>query len=245
MSPLPSALGSAALCLLSTLRASSLPGLGMSPPLEPERGPARELLEEELSDGRYDHADPGPIRELIREVLGWFDDRLVDLTGIDIPYGPVLLMLLLAAAITLVIVLVRPRLQHAAVEEQVLEQETGIGAEELRRRSARRLAGGDADAAFRDRFRALVRAAEERDVLPERPGRTATEAAVELGGPFAEQAGRLRMSAELFNLSRYGGRRLSAGDCEELAELDRILQHAQPAEDGDRLGAPARMVAPR
>lgn len=215
-----------------------------SPPLRPTRDGARELLEEELRDSRYDTADAGPIRRLVSDVLAWLDDRLVTLTGIDIPYGPVLLLVLLAVAVVLVVLLVRPRLQHASVEDRVLEEEHGITAEELRGRSARRLAAGDPDAAFRDRFRAIVRAAEERDLLPAGAGRTATEAAVGLGTAFAAQRGRLRVAADLFNLSRYGGRPLSAQDCEELAALDAALQTSRP-DDGAASSPAAQVVAPR
>lgn len=215
-----------------------------SPPLRPSRDGARELLEEELRDSRYDTADAGPIRRLIGDVLAWLDDRLVTLTGVDIPYGPVLLLVLLAVVVVLVVLLVRPRLQHASVEDRVLEEEHGITADELRDRSARRLAAGEPDAAFRDRFRAIVRAAEERDLMPAGAGRTATEAAVGLGTVFAAQRGRLRVAADLFNLSRYGGRPLSAQDCEELAALDAALQTRRP-DDGAESSPAAQVVAPR
>ncbi|WP_158217721.1 DUF4129 domain-containing protein [Nesterenkonia sp. F] len=215
-----------------------------SPPLRPTRDGARELLEEELRDSRYDTADGGPIRRLIADALAWLDDRMITLTGVDIPYGPVLLLVLLAVAIVLVLLLVRPRLRHASVEDRALEEEHGITAEELRDRAARRLAAGDPDAAFRDRFRAIVRTAEERDLLPAGAGRTATEAAVGLGAVFTAQRGHLRVAADLFNLSRYGGRPLSARDCEELAALDAALQTSRP-DDGAEPFPAVQMVAPR
>lgn len=225
------------------LSLAPLPAAAAGPPLTPGPDDARELLERELADPRYQREFTGPVRQAIDDFLAWLDERMGTVGGIDIPYGPLIILVLLTAAIVLTVLLVRPRLQPAGSSDDPLTTEAGISSEELRARADEHRRAGRADECFRDLFRAVVRAAEEREILSELMGRTATEAAGELSGAFPAHGRRIGIAAELFNLSRYGGRSLTLRDCEDLSELDTVLTAAEPQTSGD-LGAP-QVVAPR
>ncbi|WP_261624468.1 DUF4129 domain-containing protein [Nesterenkonia marinintestina] len=222
--------------------APSTVGAAASP--SPDRDEARRLLEEELEDGRYHREGIGvTIRDFVESLMDRLGDGIHSTTGIQVSWGPVVLLLLIVAAVTVTLLIVRPRLQRGRAEAP-LDAEPGISADQLRARAAAHLETGAVDEAYRDLFRALVRAAEERELLPELPGRTATEAAAELGGAFSEDQSRIRRAADLFNLSRYGGRHLRRDDVEDLRELDRALGAAEPTTGAAGWSAP-QVVAPR
>jgi len=216
-----------------------------SPPLEPSRDEAQELLREELADPEYQRAFTGPLRDAIDAVLAWLGERALSIGGVEIPYGPLVLVVLLAAAILLCILLVRPRLQRAGgVADELLNAETGLSAEDLRARAS---AHGGAERfgdAYRPLFRAVVRSAEERGLLSEQAGRTASEAARAVGRLFPREAEALHRCGELFNLSHYGGRALSVQDVDQLRQLEETLRRAEPNVSGDAAYGSARLVVP-
>lgn len=208
-----------------------------------DRDEARRLLEDELSGPEYQRQFSGPVREAVDRFLQWLQEGAVNLGVVDIPAGPLVVLLLLAAAVTVVLLVVRPRLQRSGDPDQQVDIEAGITAAALRDRADRSAEAGNYDDAARDRFRALVRGAEERALLPRSTGRTATEIAEHLAGHFNEHGHQLRTAAELFNLSRYGRQRLSAQQYGQLRTLDATLQEAQPTASHDVQGP--RLVAPR
>lgn len=227
---------------------TDLPGpvpspLSASTPLAPSPDEGRELLERELADPTYQREFTGPVRQAIEDFLAWLSDRMGSIGGVDIPYGPLIIMVLLIAAIVLIILLVRPRLQRTGGADEALTIEPGISSDELRARAEEHRRAGRADECFRDLYRAVVRAAEEREILTELMGRTATEAARELTAVFPSHGPRIGTAAELFNLSRYGGRSLTAQDCEDLSGLDATLAAAEP--QTSQSPAAPQVVAPR
>lgn len=124
-----------------------------------DRDEARRLLEEELSGTEYQRQFSGPVREAIDRFLQWLQEGALNLGVVDIPAGPLVVLILLAAAITVVLLVVRPRLQRSAAADRGVDIERGITAAELRARADRSAEAGNYDDAARDRFRALVRAA--------------------------------------------------------------------------------------
>lgn len=213
-------------------------------PLEPTREEARQTLREELADPEYQRELSGPVREAFETVVAWISERAVTVGAVTVSYGMILVMVLLAAAILLCVLLVRPRLQRTGrTADELLDPETGISAEDLRFRAGAHAGAGKLDEAFRDLFRAIVRSAEERRILSEQAGRTASEAADAVAGVFPGHGHQIRRSGELFNLSHYGGRSLSAEDYERLRALEETLRGSQPsaADPGAR---PARLVMP-
>lgn len=208
-----------------------------------DRDESRRLLEEELSDPEYQRQFSGPVREAIDRFLQWLQEGALSFGVVDIPAGPLVVLLLLAAAVTVVLLVARPRLQRSGGPDQRVDIEAGITASALRARADRSAEAGNYDDAGRDRFRALVRGAEERALLPRSTGRTATEVAEHLAGQFSEHGHQLRAAAELFNLSRYGRQRLSAPQYGQLRSLDATLLETQPTGSLDAQGP--RLVAPQ
>lgn len=189
---------------------------------------ARRLLEDELSGAEYQRQFSGPVREAIDRFLQWLQEGALNLGVVDIPAGPLVVLLLLAAAVTLVLLVVRPRLQRAGSLNQRVDIDVGITAAALRTRAERSASAGHYDDAGRDRFRAMVRGAEERSLLRRSTGRTATEIAEHLAGQFGAHGEQLRAAADLFNLSRYGSQRLGAAEYDQLRNLDVSLLEAAP-----------------
>ena len=214
-----------------------------SVPLDPGRDEGREMLERELADQQYQREFSGPLRQALNDLLTWLDDRVGTIGGVEIPDGPLIILALLTIVVVLTIVLVRPRLQRARDAGDPLEVESGLSAADLRNRALAHRREERIDDACRDLFRAVVRAAEEREVLGEMLGRTATEAGRELSRAYPSEARRISISADLFNLSRYGGRSSTEQDFTSLQELDAALDAAAPALGGAAGAAP--MVAPR
>ncbi len=212
-----------------------------------DRDTARRMLEEELADPAYQQQFSGPLREAIDRLLRWLQQEALSIGGLQIPAGPLIVLLGIAAAVAVAILLVRPRLQRGDPARQPMDIEEGMTSQMLRQRADQHAAAGDYDAAACDRFRALVRSGEERGVLRRTAGRTATEIAAELTGVFGalDGDGHLGLSAAAaqFNLSRYGGHRLSRQDDEQMRRLDERLQSAQPISSADP-GSP-RLVVPQ
>ncbi|KUG58762.1 DUF4129 domain-containing protein [Nesterenkonia jeotgali] len=206
--------------------------------MQPEPDEARRLLEQELNDPRYQRDATGPLREAADRFFGWLDQLSLNLGPVNLPLGPVLLLVLLLAAVVLCIVLVRPRLQRGADSEELLATPAGVTADELRRRAEFHAQAGRFDEACRELFRSVIRAAEERQELAEQAGRTATEAGASLARAHPAQAREAMRAAELFNYSRYGGRSLQRSDYDALLDLQQRLHSSQGA------GSPARAATP-
>lgn len=193
-----------------------------------DRDQAHQLLREELTGTEYQREFTGPVREAIDDFLRWLQEDALDFGIVNVPAGPLVVVLLLAAAITVILLVVRPRLQRSGSAEQEVDIAVDVTAEQLRHRADRHAQDRNYDDAARDRFRALVRGAEERGLLRSAKGRTATELAWQLAGLFGDHADQLRSAAELFNGSRYGSTQLSAGHYEQLRTLDTELLRADP-----------------
>ncbi|MCH8559826.1 MULTISPECIES: DUF4129 domain-containing protein [unclassified Nesterenkonia] len=197
--------------------------------MQPEPDEARRLLEQELSDPRYQRDATGPLREAADRFFGWLDQLSLNLGPLNLPLGPVLLLVLLLAAVVLCIVLVRPRLQRGTDSAELLTSPAGVTAEQLRRRAESHAQAGRFDEACRELFRAVIRAAEECQELTEQAGRTATEAGAALARAHPVQAQQAIHAAELFNYSRYGGGALQRTDYDSLLTLQERLR-SSPAE---------------
>ena len=87
----------------------------------------------------------------------------------------------------------------------------------------------DLDLAAVRAFRAVVRALQERDLLPSQPGMTAGEAGRAAGAELPALAGELAAGAALFDAVTYGGRAAGAGDDAALRALDAAVARARPA----------------
>ncbi|WP_426225462.1 DUF4129 domain-containing protein [Pseudarthrobacter sp. DSP2-3-2b1] len=201
--------------------------MAAEPPVAPGRDEARRWAEEELAKPEYRDADPGWLAGVWEAIMDWL--RAVDGPGADgtatAPWIGVFLVALIGAAI----ILVRPRL-NAKVKRptDMFDADPTVTATAYRGRAAAAAAAGDWDAAVVDSFRAVVRTAEERNVLDPRPGRTADEVARELATPFSPKARQLGDAARTFDGVRYGNESAGPTAYAAMLELDTALRSLKP-----------------
>lgn len=211
--------------------------------LAPDAEEARRLLEEELAGRAYVEAQPGLLERILTEVLRSLG-RLLDGVGGLAP-GPGTLVLALGAALLIIVavVLIRPRLNARGRnrESAVFDDALTHSADHHRGRAAALAAGGDWNGAVTETLRAVIRSAEERLVVADQPGRTATEAAAQLGAVFPTLSLDVAWLAEVFNETHYGNGTASGGDYRRAAGIDARLVAERPVTSADT----ATPVAPR
>lgn len=206
--------------------------MAAEPPVRPGAGEARRWAEEELAKREYRDAAPSWLGTLWRNFLDWLQS-LDGSQGDAAPVPSPAIALVIAAIIAAAIILARPRL-HARSRQarDVFEREPTLGATDYRARAEAAAAAGKWGDAVVDRFRAVVRSAEDRAILDPQPGRTADEAARALSVPFNSQSGRLARAAATFDGVRYGNRAADSGDYRQMVELDTALDAMKPATAG-------------
>ncbi|MEV7972735.1 DUF4129 domain-containing protein [Cellulomonas sp. NPDC089187] len=196
-------------------------------PVDPDADQARQWLERELAD---------PVYRERRSLLQRFWDWLSDLFG-SVPTGgqggPWWLLLVVALVVVVALVAfrvagpVRRGGSGAGRSARVIDADDRRDAEDLRAAANAAAAAGDWVTAVAERFRALVRALEDRAVLDERPGRTAREATDTVAQRLPAHAEELRWASHLFDGVVYGHHDASPADDERLRELDRVVDRAR------------------
>jgi hypothetical protein len=216
--------------------------MSAEPPVLPGADQARRWASEELSKPEYRRAATGWLDEMWRNLADWLRSLDGSTAGDGSTAAP-LIGVGIAVVIGIAIVLARPRLNaRPRPERNVFDADPTVSASEFRLRAAAAAAAGEWGAAVVDCFRALVRTAEDRNVLDERPGRTADEVARELGGPFSAEAARLAWAARTFDGIRYGNEPAGGGTYTAMLELDGALQSLKP---GRGSASPAEPAVPR
>jgi len=196
-------------------------GLPGTVPVDIGRDDAAAAARDELAKPVYAAHRPS----LTQQVVDWVWHllaRILDAITSVAPgglVGLVVIALVLALVIAIVAFRVGP-LRTAAAAGRVVFAGATRSAAEHRADAERAAAAGDWDEAVRQRFRAVVRALEERDVLDERPGRTADEAAAEAARSMPASSSELVWSARRFDDVAYGDERATAADYRRLAALD-------------------------
>ncbi|BCW76314.1 hypothetical protein NicSoilB11_26390 [Arthrobacter sp. NicSoilB11] len=185
-----------------------------------------------MAKREYRDAAPSWLGTLWRNFLDWLQS-LDGSQGDAAPVPSPVIALVIAAIIAAAIILARPRL-HARSRQarDVFEREPTLDATDYRARAEAAAAAGKWGDAVVDRFRAVVRSAEDRAILDPQPGRTADEAARALSVPFNSQSGRLARAAATFDGVRYGNRAADSGDYRQMVELDTALDAMKPATAG-------------
>lgn len=206
-----------------TLPHLSLP---LDAPLDPTSDEARRWLQDELSSARY-NAQPG-LLERLREWL----DRLLSSSpdgGLPSVFLPVAIGLVVAVlALVLVRVLRREVGASGARDGSGILDVPDVPADVLRRQARAAADRGDWDAAVLDGVRALARAAVERVVLDDAPGRTAHEVALTLSAAFPAESTALLAAADAFDAVRYGDRSAGEAQARGVLALDDRLAAASP-----------------
>jgi Domain of unknown function (DUF4129) len=203
-------------------------------PLDPSSDEARRWLEEELAKGQYT-PQPG----LIERFLEWLD-RLLSMTpggGAPAFLLPVVVVLLLAVLALVLFTVLRREVRPGGPGTAHALDIPDVDADTLRRRARLALEGGDWDGAVLDGVRAVARAAVERVVLDDAPGRTAHEVALALAGPFPGEADALLRAADAFDAVRYGDRRATPDRARDVLALDERLAGTRPTRQGATVAA--------
>ncbi len=201
-------------------------------PVDVGRGDAAAAARRELSKAVYADARPS-IPQL---VLTWVLKKIAELLSRAVSVAPGgalgLVALLAILALVAVVVLRRVgRLRRAETDDVPVFVGRPRSAAEYRATADAAAAQGDWDEAVRQRFRAVIRSLEERDVLDPRPGRTADEAASDAARAMPSCAVGLRAAARSFDDVAYGHRPRDQRSDAELRELDRRLAATRPLLD--------------
>ena len=208
----------------------------MTVPVVPDAEQARRWLEQELADPVY-HQQPS----LLQRFLDWLGRLFEGADGLPIGNVGTLLAILagLAVLVTVAFLVTGPvrRSRRVAGARSVLDADDRRTAAELRAAADGAAARGDWAAAVADRFRAVVRALEERAVLEEQPGRTAHEAVEAAGLRLPAHAVDLRTAGRLFDDVVYGERTPRAEDDAALRELDARVAATRPTLPAELTGA--------
>lgn len=190
---------------------------------------ARELAVHELAKPAFQAAQPG----IVERVGQWLLARLGDLVALltSTRAGGAGGVLVVLAVVVAGVLVVRWRLGRAARTARVGSaalDPTGTTAADHRRRAAEHEAAGRHDAAVREWMRALVRGLEERDLLVARAGRTAGEAAREVGAALPAAADAITGAARCFDETVYGGRPADAGAVTRVRAADETARATRP-----------------
>ncbi|WP_245413044.1 DUF4129 domain-containing protein [Arthrobacter celericrescens] len=203
-------------------------------PVDPDRNEARRWAIEELSKPQYADAKPSWFDKLMNDFLEWLRSLNSDGSGPGQDWTwPVAILLALALVVAAVIV-VRPRLNSGRKRPSaaVFDEEAILDAVTFRSRAAAAAALGDWSTAVVEQFRALVRSAEDRTVIDPQAGRTADEAADQLGRAFSGSQAQLDEAARLFDAVKYGRAAAEAEQYESLRALDSHLATLKPDYQG-------------
>ena len=212
--------------------------MSAEPPVLPDAEEARRWAAEELAKPEYRQAAPGWLESFWEGILEWL--RSLDASSADAgPLPSSLIGIAIAVVIAAGVMLARPRL-NAKVRQarKVFGTDSLLTAADYRQRAETAAAAAQWGDAVVDRFRALVRSAEDRTILNPQPGRTADEVARELALPFGAYAHRLNHAARTFDAVRYGTHPALQADYLGIAGLDAELQSARPAVDRDPAALP-------
>ena len=202
--------------------------MSAEPPVLPDADEARRWAAEELAKPEYQSAGPGWVDELWRGFLDWLAS-LEGPSGVDGNVAAPLTGVVIAVLIAAAIIVARPRLNARTKNAaEVFDGDTSVSASDYRGSAAAAADRGDWGTAVVHCFRALVRAAEDRNILDVRPGRTADEVARELAGVFVPEARRLDRAARTFDRIRYGHGTAGRADYDAMIALDASLQSLKP-----------------
>jgi hypothetical protein len=204
-------------------------------PVVPDAPTARRWATDELAKSVYHQTE-----SLLDRFLGWLRSLF---NGVTVPFG--LPPVAVAALVVLAVVAIAAvafwiagpvRLARRAATSAVVFGDDTRSATQLRAAADASAAQGDWSAAVLDRFRAIVRALEERTLLEEWPGRTAHEAAESAAARLPGRTADLRRAGGVFDRVCYGKAPADQATDAWLRELDAALAATRPT--ANLVGAP-------
>jgi hypothetical protein len=199
--------------------------LGWDAPIDLDRAEAARQAAAELADPAYRAARPSWLERLV----AWLLDQLTDLISRASAAAPGgwwgILGLAVVIAVTIIVIRWRvgPIARNQALE---LSLDPSVPASQYRARAAASALAGDWGEAVTLRMSAIVRAAEERGLVPARPGRTVDEFAQAVGQVAPQAATSVMRAATVFDRVRYGSRAADQGDYAAIVAADDDLAAA-------------------
>lgn len=202
-------------------------------PVTPDPDEARDWAEKELSRGVYEASQPTLIDRIAGAIVDFF--RSLTLSDVQTPWNPlvVIIAFVVIAALVVAGLLIwgRPRLAHRQRERSSLlfGEDDRRAASELRADAEAHAAAGRWDEAIADRFRALARGLEERDIIEPLPGTTARTLAQTATEFFPAHVDALHSGARSFDDVRYLRRPGTEPMYAEVAAVDEAIAGTRPA----------------
>jgi Domain of unknown function (DUF4129) len=198
-------------------------------PIDVGRQEAADAARHELSKAIYADARPS----LAQRVVSWIAKTILDALNslVAVAPGGFLGLLALVVIVVVVVLVVRRRmgpLHRANAADLPVFVGRLRSAAEYRAAADTAAARGDWDEAVRQRFRAIVRSLEERDVLEPRAGRTADEAVSAAARALPSCAHALGEAARSFDDIAYGSHPRDQGADAALRVLDTELAATRP-----------------
>lgn len=207
---------------------ASLFFLAFEPPVDPDREEAQRWAVDELSKPQYASAKPSWIDEMWNQFIEWLRSLNGDSIG-GPNIGAPLIGALAVVLIVVAVLVVRPRLNaRRKMSAEVFDGEGSVTADTFRARASGAAANGDWQTAVVQQFRAVVRSAEDRAIIDIQAGRTADEAAAQLGRAFKAASPSLDKAARLFDGVKYGKAPAAASDHAAVLALDTELSATKP-----------------
>lgn len=189
-------------------------------PVEPDTETARQWAIEELSKDRYQEHGPS----WLERSWDWLSDKFDHLFSLDVDGGSLVALLVIVGIVVLLFLVARSvmgpvrRSYRAKRSHSVFEDDSRSSAD-MRAAADAAAKQEDWSLAVLERFRAIIRSLEERDLIDDRPGVTADEAAIETGTRFPDVLIGMTEAADLFDRVRYGHGVASRADDEILRRL--------------------------
>lgn len=198
----------------------------LAPPITLGRDEARAQAQQELAKPEY--VDVGSwLSDWWRKLMDWLLDAPNKVGDIEASQtGPIVVAIVVAIVLVTIIVLAGPLRRDRRIHEQAMFADGDHTATELREDAIRLGDAGEWTQATIQRFRALVRALDERAIIDETTGMTAHEAVQRSNERLPSFAAALARSADVFDGLAYGRRTATRVHYEELSALDDAVQRA-------------------
>ncbi|MDO5751423.1 DUF4129 domain-containing protein [Arthrobacter sp.] len=198
-------------------------------PLAPGSDEARQWAQDELAQQVYQDAKPGFAEQILALLQKVWDELINSVGAVDGTAGLAIAIGVVLLAVAVIIFFVRPQLnRRKSATAAVFENDHVMTAEQHRKLAQAAAHAADFSTALREQFRAIVRAAEERDVIVPALGRTAVEITADLERAFPAHKLALRHGADLFNAVRYGQVPPTSAMFAELVDTDQAVSATSP-----------------
>lgn len=198
-------------------------------PLTPDADTARQWVEDELQKPVYQQGE-----SLADRFAQWLSDWIEELLSTSGTANVPVLGYLLGAVIFAVLLVLAVRFWAPALRQgrkrkgdAVLEDDFRT-ADEIDAAADSAERGGLYSLAVLERYRAIVRRSEERVLIDDRAGRTALEAARDIGATLPDFVAPLLDAADLFGAVLYGHRDATAADAQLVSSLAKAIARARP-----------------